>query len=58
MNKNLIMIFFMVVISAAIFYAYRQGLFDKEIATVEQRLTDICDPSKEDCSDFEEDLEV
>ena len=48
----------MVVIAAAGFYAYQQGCFNAQIAQVEKNLNEICDPSKEDCSAFEEDLEL
>ena len=51
-------LFFMVALAAAGFYAYQQGLFNKEIAQVEKNLNAICDPSKEDCTAFEEDLEL
>ena len=48
----------MVVAAAAGFYAYQQGLFNKEVAQIELNMNAICDPSQEDCSAFEEDLEV
>ncbi len=57
MNKNIVL-FFMVALAAAGFFAYQRGLFNKEIAQVEKNLNAICDPSKEDCTAFEEDLEV
>ena len=58
MNKNIIMMFFVVVLAAGCFYAYQQGLFNAEIEKIEQNLNAICDPTQEDCSDFEEDLEA
>jgi hypothetical protein len=57
MNKNMVL-FFLVVALAGGFFAYQQGMFNKEIAMVEKNLNDICDPSKEDCTAFEEDLEA
>lgn len=58
MNKNMVILFFVVVLAAAGFYAYQQGLFNAQIAKVENNMNKICDPSKEDCSAFEEDLEL
>lgn len=58
MNKNMIILFFLVMFGAAIFYCYQQGCFSSEIVDVEIVLTENCDPAIEDCSDFEEDLEV
>ena len=58
MNKNMVILFFVVLLAAAGYYCYEQGYFNSEIAQVEKALTDICDSSKEDCSDFDEDLEV
>ena len=58
MNKNLVMLFFVIIFAAAGFFAYQQGYFNAQIAEVEKRLNDICDPSKEDCSVVEEDLEL
>jgi hypothetical protein len=58
MNKNMIILFFMVVLGAAGYYCYQQGFFNSEIAQVEKALNDICDPSKEDCSGLDEDLEI
>jgi hypothetical protein len=52
------MMFFVVVLAAGCFYAYQQGFFNAEIEKVEQNVNAICDPSQEDCSDFEEDLEA
>lgn len=57
MNKNMVL-FFLVVALAGGFFAYQQGMFNKEIAMVEKNLNEICDPSKEDCTAFEEDLEA
>jgi hypothetical protein len=54
----MIIMFFLVVAAAAGYYCYEQGFFNSEIEQVEKALNDICDPSKEDCSDIEEDLEV
>ena len=58
MNKNMVMLFLLVALAAVGSYCYQQGYFNAEIAQVEKRLNEICDPSKEDCSAFEEDLEV
>ena len=58
MNKNMIILFFLVLIAAVGYYCYDQGYFNAEIAQVEQALNEICDESKEDCSAFEEDLAV
>lgn len=58
MNRNMVKLFFVVLLVAAGVFCYRQGYFNSEIAQVEERLNEICDPSKEDCSDFEEDLEA
>ncbi|MDP3787951.1 MAG: hypothetical protein Q8Q60_01370 [Candidatus Chromulinivorax sp.] len=58
MNKNMVIVFFLVVLAAAGYYCYEQGYFNSEIAQVEQALVDICDPAQEDCSAIEEDLAV
>lgn len=58
MNKNMIRLFFLVMLGAAGYYCYDQGFFSKEAAQVETVLVEICDPAKEDCSGLEEDLEV
>lgn len=56
MNKNMVIVFFLMLIAAAGYYAYQQGCFDKGIDRVENALNEICDPSKEDCSEFQDDL--
>lgn len=56
MNKNMIIIFFLMVIAAAGYYAYEQGLFDASIDKIEDVMHQVCDPTKEDCTAFEEDL--
>ncbi|MBP6869312.1 hypothetical protein KBC04_00290 [Candidatus Babeliales bacterium] len=58
MNKNMIILFFLMVAVAAGYYAYQQGYFNAEIERVEKGLHEICDSTKEDCSAFEEDLEA
>lgn len=58
MNKNMVILFFVVMLAAAGYYCYEQGYFNGEIAQVEAVLTEICDPSKEDCTPVEEDLAV
>lgn len=58
MKKNMVILFFIVALAAAGYYAYEQGYFNAEIAKIEKNLNDICDPSQEDCSAFEEDLEA
>ena len=58
MNKNMIVLFFMMLIAAGGYYAYQQGFFNAEIDRVEKALHEVCDPTKEDCSAFEEDLEA
>lgn len=58
MNKNMVILFFVVMLAAAGFYCYQQGYFNAEVAQVEQALTDICDPAQQDCSAVEEDLAV
>ena len=56
MNRNIIILFFLIIIAAAGYYAYQQGYFDQSIDKVENVLHEICDPSKEDCTAFEETL--
>ncbi len=58
MNKNMITLFFLVMLAAAGYYCYDQGFFNKEVAQVEAALVEICDPAKEDCPELEEDLEA
>ena len=58
MNKNMVIMFFLVVLAAAGYYCYEQGFFNREIAQVEKSLNQICDPAKEDCSGLDEDLEA
>lgn len=58
MNRNLVILFFLVVFAAAGYYCYEQGCFDAGIAHVEKALNTICDPETEDCSALDEDLEV
>ncbi len=58
MNKNMVIVFFLVVLAAAGYYCYEQGYFNAEVVQVENALVAICDPAQEDCSDIEEDLAV
>ena len=58
MNKNMVILFFLVVLAAAGYYCYEQGYFNSGIAQVETTLNEICDSSKEDCSGIDEDLEA
>ncbi len=56
MNKNMVILFFVVALGAAGYYGYQQGYFNSEIAQMEKNLNAMCDPTKEDCTDFENDL--
>jgi uncharacterized ion transporter superfamily protein YfcC len=58
MNKNMVILFFVVMLAAAGYYCYEQGYFNAEIVQVEKALNDICDPTQQDCSAIEEDLIV
>ena len=54
----MVVLFFVVLLAVAGYYCYEQGYFNSEIAQVEKALINVCDSSKEDCSAFDEDLEV
>jgi ABC-type Fe3+ transport system permease subunit len=58
MNKQIIAVFFLVFAAAAGYYAYQHGYLYSSIAQVEKALDEVCDPKKEDCAAFEEDLQV
>ena len=58
MNKNMVTLFFLVMLAAAGYYCYDQGCFTKEVAQAEKTLIEICDPAHDDCSAIEQDLEV
>ncbi len=58
MNKNMITLFFLVMLVAAGYYCYDQGFFNKEVVQAEKILVEICDPAHDDCSAIEEDLEA
>lgn len=62
MKRNLITLLLVAALGAAGYYCYQNGCMKKaEVvveAKMEEALTAICDPAKEDCSALEEDLEL
>ena len=56
--KKYMTLIILALLAAAGYYCYQEGFMKKVSVAVEQNLNEICDPAKEDCSDFEADLEV
>jgi len=58
MNKHLIKLLLVAALGAAGYYCYQSGCMKKAEISMGKSLNAICDPAKEDCSAFEEDLEI
>ena len=58
MNNDLMKLIILLAFVGGGYYLYQQGFMKKEQVVIAETLNAICDPSKEDCSALEDDLEV